>query len=298
MSLDRDLPESPAVIVLGSGFVGSAVRDALEADGDVRVIPMGTSSHPPLGRREAEGAALLRDTIEAEGVAAVINTAGRLRGTDDEMHAANVAWPTWLVGEALVGSGVRFVHLGSAAEYGDPGSAEPVPETAEVNPTGVYGTTKWAGTAAVLKARAGGLDAVVGRGFNLVGPNLAPVSPLYQFLHDVTALPPEGGEVEVWYPGTTRDFILTRDLATAVARLARAEAVPDIVNLCSQASITFGEIVEAMAERARKPVTIRSLDRPGIPAVVGDNARLREVCGIVPQMSAAIIAEHATIGDS
>lgn len=285
------------VIVLGSGFVGAAVRDSLEANGDVTVLAMGTSSHPPLGRRDAEGAALLRDTIAANGATAVINTAGRLRGTDEEMDSANVAWPTWLAQDVLPGTGVRFVHLGSAAEYGDPGSADPVPETAAVNPSGLYGESKWAGTSAVLDARDGGLDAVVGRGFNLVGPNLSPVSPLHQFLTDVMALPPEGGEVEVWYPPTLRDFIRTDDLATALARLALADEVPDIVNLCSQASITFGEIVEAMGRRTGKAVTIRSLDRPGIPAVVGDNSRLRSVCEITPDMSAEIIAEYATISD-
>lgn len=286
------------VVVLGAGFVGSAVAERLADDGTTSVSVLDIPTHPELAERGEAGRRTLLDELDRTGASAVVNTSGRLRGTDEEMHAANVAWPTWLVNEVLVDSGVRFVHLGSAAEYGDPGSADPIPETAEVHPTGVYGTTKWEGTAAVLDARSNGLDAVVGRGFNLVGPNLAPVSPLHQFLHDIDQLPADGGEVEVWYPPTTRDFILTSDLAAAVAQLAKVDTVPDVVNLCAQAAITFGDIVEAMALRAGKAVTIRSLDRPGIPAVVGDNARLRSVCGIEPAMSAQIIAEHASIGAS
>lgn len=298
-----------SVIVLGSGFVGSAVRDALEnpersgsgggahdqQTPPVKVIAMGTSSHPPLARRDGEGIELLRSTIADNDVRAVINTAGRLRGSDEEMHAANVAWPTWLAQEALAGTGVRFVHLGSASEYGDPGSAEPVPETAPVNPSGTYGETKWAGSSAVLAARDGGLDAVVARGFNLVGPNLSPVSPLHQFLTDVTSLGPHGGVVEVWYPPTVRDFVLTADLARALRCLALVDSVPDIVNVCSQTAVTFEQIVTALADRYGVPVTIRSLDRPGIPAVVGDNTRLRQLCGFTPRMSPQIIAENARL---
>ena len=128
-----------------------------------------------------------------------------------------------------------------------------------------------------------------------MGPNLAPVSPLHQFVTDVTVLPPEGGEVELWWPDTIRDFILLDDLAEAVARLTFADEVPDIVNLCCGAAISFREITEAIAARQGKAITIRSLDRPGIAAVVGDNTRLRDVTGLDPRIDAATIAERAAV---
>lgn len=278
--------------MFGSGFVGAAVAAALGERDGVSVEVLDIPTHPSLARRDDEAAALVAQAVE--GAAAVVNTSGRLRGTDGEMMDANVAWPEWLA-EQVETSGVRFVHLGSAAEYGDPGSADPVSETAPVDPTGIYGESKWLGTQAVLEARAAGLDAVVARGFNLVGPNLAPVSPLHQFVTDVTALPREGGEVELWWPDTVRDFILLDDLAEAVARLAFAPEVPDIVNLCSQAAISFREVVEAIAERQGKPVVIRSLDRPGIPAVVGDKSRLVALTGLDPTIDAATIAARAAV---
>jgi nucleoside-diphosphate-sugar epimerase len=279
------------VLVLGSGFVGTAVAAELipEHEVVVRDIP----DHPELARRDASADRLIRNELAA-GATVVVNTCGRLVGTPEQLHDANVAFPTWLVG-VLAGSGVRFVHLGSAAEYGDPGSADPVPETAEVHPVGGYGETKWAGSRAVLDARAAGLDAVVARGFNLVSHRLAPVSPLHQFVSDVTALPRGGGEVEVWWPDTIRDHILLRDLAAAVARLAEVDVVPGIVNLCSGVGVRFGDIVEAIARRQGKAVTIRSADRPGIPAVVGDPSRMIDICGIRPEMSAEIIADNAGI---
>ena len=280
-----------SVLVFGSGFVGAAVTAVLERDVEVTVLDL--PEYPILAERNDEARALVLNTLTRTGARAVVNTSGLLRGTDEVMNSANVAWPAWLVDDVLGATGVRFVHLGSAAEYGDPGSAEPVRETAHVNPNGVYGETKWAGTAAVLAARAAGLDAVVARGFNLVGPNLAPVSPLFQFLTDVTAAPDRGGSVEIWWPETLRDFITLDDMAAAIASLALADEVPDIVNLCAQVGITFAEIVHAMATHQGKSVEIVSADRPGIPAVVGDNSRLIEITGIRPQMSAEIIATGA-----
>ena len=147
----------------------------------------------------------------------------------------------------------------------------------------------------MLAARDDGLDAVVARGFNLVGPRVAEVSPLHQFARDVAALPDTGGEVEVWWPATVRDFILTDDLAAGIARLALVPDVPDLVNLCAGVAIRFDEIVTAMAAEREVEVTVRSLDRPGIRAVVGDPTRLRQVTGVVPEMSAGLIARTITV---
>jgi nucleoside-diphosphate-sugar epimerase len=161
-----------------------------------------------------------------------------------------------------------------------------------VAPSGVYGETKWAGSKAVLDARADGLDAVVARGFNLVASPLPPVSPLHQFLTDVTALPAGGGTVELWWPETVRDFILLEDLATAVARLALLDEVPEVVNVCSGIGVSFADIVAALGSRQGKVVEITSLDRPGIPTVIGDSSLLRALTGVQPEMSADMVAEH------
>ncbi len=278
------------VVILGSGFVGATIARAVGADREIRVLDIPT--HPVLADRDEAGVRLIRDEIERVGATAVVNTAGRIRGTDDEMHAANVAWPAWLTNVVLAGSDVRFVHVGSAAEYGDPGSADPIPESGPTVPSGVYGETKLAGSLAVLDTRRAGLDAVVARVFNLVASPLPVVSPLHQFLTDVTALPPEGGVVELWWPETARDFILLDDLAAAVAALAMLDDVPEIVNVCSGTAVTFAAIVTAIAARQGKRVEIRSLERPGIPAVIGDASLLGSLTGVRPQMSAELVAEH------
>jgi nucleoside-diphosphate-sugar epimerase len=281
-----------AAVVFGAGFVGAAISDALRTRGPVSSLDIDT--HPALARRDDEARAIVEGVLAETGADLVVNASGRLRGTDEEMNDANVAWPTWLT-EVLADRGVRFVHLGSASEYGEPTSDAPLKETDPANPKGIYGESKWAGSGTVLAARDAGLDATVARGFNLVGPHMAPVSPLHQFLTDVANLPTEGGEVELWWPATVRDFILLDDLAEGVARLALAEDPPPIVNMCSGIGVSFGDIVTAMAQAQGKQLTITSLDKPGIESVIGDNSLLRQVTGLVPEMSAQLIAERAGI---
>ncbi len=284
---------SGSVLVLGSGFVGTLIAQMAGRDGDVSLLSR--STHPQLAAPGPEARDLIRSEVARLGARSVVNCVGLLRGTPEEMVAANTTWPAWLSQDVLHGTGSRLVHLGSAAEYGDPGGAEPISEQAPPRPSGSYGETKWSGSAAVLDARRSGLDAVVARGFNFVGPHLPAVSPLHQFVTDVSALGPDGGRVEVWWPDTIRDFILLTDLARAMVALARVDEVPDLVNLCSGIGVSFGDAVRAIAARQAKCVEIVSLERPGIPVVIGDNRRMVSLCGFVPAMSAELLAAHAAV---
>lgn len=283
-----------ATVVLGAGFVGSAVANALDRRGDVAVLDLPT--HPALFDRTDEARALVLDACAAIGATAVVNACGLLRGTREQLDDANTEWPAWIVG-VLAGSGARLVHIGSAAEYGDPGSDDPVAETHAIAPRGDYAETKAAGSQVVLDARAAGADTTVARVFNLVGPALSSASPLHQFLTDVTALPAGGGTIELWWPDTVRDYLLLDDLGEAVARLATTDRSVDLVNVCSGVGISFGEIAVAMGAAQGKDVTIRSLDRPGIACVVGDPTRLRDLTGLAPTITAELIAAHAALPD-
>jgi nucleoside-diphosphate-sugar epimerase len=280
------------VLVLGGGWVGSAVARVAATRGRVTVID------PPLDPqwRDRDDAAteVLRDTVRDGDVSAVINACGRVRGTDDELDDANHRFVRWLV-EAMAPTGARLVHVGSASEYGDPGSATPVPETAPARPAGGYATTKALGTAVALDAAGGGQPVCVARVFNIVDHPVPAVSPLHEWLGALRELGPAGGEVEVWWPPTTRDFVMLEDVARALVELATSDIdPPPLVNICSGVGLRFGEIVEAMAASIGVPATVRSLDRPGIEAVVGDPTLLHRTLGWVPPMSAAALAARVT----
>jgi len=270
--------------------VGRAVESAIQdLDGFATVTALEPAEHPDLIGRTAAGADLLRGNLTASSREVVINCCGRLRGSDEELLEANSRWPAWLA-DVLAGRRSRLIQLGSASEYGDPGGPEPLSEDRRPQPSGAYGETKWAGSSAVLDARSSGLDATVVRGFNLVAADVPEVSPLHQFRSDVTALPPDGGEVTLWDPATVRDFILLSDLADVVARLATLPSVPDVVNACSGVGIEFGSIVAALGSETGREITVTSLDKPGVPVVIGDPTKMTEVTGIAPAMDPTLLA--------
>ena len=274
--------------------MGSAVARVAAAHGRVTVVD------PPLDPRwrERDGAAteVLRATVADGEVTAVINACGRVRGTEDELDDANHRFVRWLV-EAMAPTGTRLVHVGSASEYGDPGSAAPVSEGVPPRPVGGYATTKALGTDVALDAARAGRPVCVARVFNIVDHPIPAVSPLHEWLGALRDLGPAGGEVEVWWPPTTRDFVMLEDVARALVELATSDtAPPPLVNVCSGVGLRFGQIVEAMADSLGVPATVRSLDRPGIEAVVGDPELLRSTLGWVPAMSAAALADRVTAG--
>lgn len=278
------------LVVLGEGWIGAAV--ARRARARMEVTAVDPPLDPVMAARDAAAGDALRELIVSSGATAVINACGLLGGEDGSLQDANAAFPTWVC-EVIGDLPVRFVHIGSASEYGDPGSADPVAEDAPVRPTGVYATSKAAGTEAVLAARDRGFDAVVARVFNLVGHPVPAVSPLRQWLDDLQALPPGGGEVVVWWPPTTRDFVQLDDVADSLLDLAEPGERPGVVNVCSGVGLAYGDIVEALARRLGIDATVTSLDRPGIETVVGDPSLLRRLTGRAPAMDLDLLARCA-----
>jgi len=283
------------LLVLGGGWVGSAVARRAGTDQRLaRVSVVDPIDDPELVRRDHNSTEALRTRLHRYGVTTVVNACGRVRGSDEELTDANSDFVHWLC-DALSGLGVRLVHVGSASEYGDPGSPTPVDESAPARPTGAYAVTKAAGTDAVLAAGEHGLPATVARVFNIVGHPIPAVSPVHQWLTELSALPAGGGSVEVWWPPTTRDFVMIEDAAAALVDLATVPAPPPpLINVCSGTGIAFGEIVDALARSLGVPATIESLDRPGIEVVVGDPTLLRTTLGWVPRMSVEALAARAT----
>ncbi|CAN5703620.1 hypothetical protein BH10ACT3_BH10ACT3_16660 [soil metagenome] len=285
------------LLVLGGGWVGTAVARA--AEGRVGTTVVDPPLEPTLRDRDRAAAATLAELLVSTGTTAVINACGRVHGDDDEMLDANVAFPRWLC-EVLAGSRTRLVHIGSASEYGDPGAATPVTEDTPLRPEGAYATSKAAGSAVVVEAADGGLETIVARVFNIVGAPIPAASPLHRWREELVALPPEGGDIEVWWPDTIRDFVALDDVARALIGLAlddpadAADVNGSVLNVCSGVGVSFGQIVAAMADQLGIAAQVRSLDRPGIPAVVGDPGRLRARLGWVPDMSASRLAELAT----
>jgi nucleoside-diphosphate-sugar epimerase len=276
-------------MVLGTGWLGSAAAQELGRGGDAVVLdPLLV---PGLLALDRAASTKMADLVAESGTAVVVNVCGLTAGSPGDLEAANVDFPRWLC-EVLLDLGVRLVHVGSAAEYGDPATAAPIPESTPCRPVGHYGESKARGTEVVLAAREQGLDATVARVFNVVDRSLPATSPVQQWLDALEQLGASGtGEVEVWWPATRRDFVSRTDVARALVDLASSDRRPSLVNVCSGVGLAYGEIVSALARRLGIDAAVRSLDRPGIEAVVGDPSTLREAVGWVPEMSMEILVE-------
>ena len=68
------------------------------------------------------------------------------------------------------------------------------------------------------------------------------------------------------------------------------------MNVCSGTGLAFGDIVTALAQRMGVPASVRSLDRPGIGAVVGDPSLLERSIGWSPEMSLDRLAQVVVRG--
>jgi nucleoside-diphosphate-sugar epimerase len=225
------------LLVLGaSGFLGSTVRGLLE-------------QHPVLGEgvyvaRQPPDASvpdadrwLPLDVVRASAREiralfamvkpdAVVNCVGSTSGNAADLRAVNVLVPDKLVQALEEYGGARFVHLGSAAEYGIQEAGLPITETALCQPVGDFGITKLEGTEAVCAAtEEGRINAIVLRVFNPIGAG----SPLTSIAGRAAVAIRDAmlaGEHAVDFGplATYRDFVDARDVAWAVLMAAATVA--------------------------------------------------------------------------
>ncbi|MET9515686.1 NAD(P)-dependent oxidoreductase [Streptomyces sp. NPDC002994] len=220
------------VLLLGStGYLGRHTAERLRALADVRLFTGGRSPSADVPFDLADGPGALADALHATAPSVVINCAGLVTGSPVRLVDANARGPAALC-EALreAAPDARLVHLGSAAEYGPGAPGRPVTEEAATSPLGLYGATKLAGTLAVTGC---GLDAVVLRVFNPVGPG-APAAGLPGRLAAELRAGGDGCAVKVGNLSAYRDFVDARDVAGAVVQAATATgALPPVLNIGS-----------------------------------------------------------------
>ncbi|PNY79575.1 NAD-dependent epimerase/dehydratase family protein, partial [Deinococcus koreensis] len=232
------------VLMLGaSGFLGRPVQALLAAQDDLQVMTGPRSHDTDLARCEA---GVWRDLLDAAQPDAVVNCAGRIRGSPEELQQANAGLVQRLV-EAARGrrSPPHLVHLGSAAEYGVyPGA---VTEDMPPRPESPYGQSKLAGTRTLLEAAAD-LSVHVLRVGNPVGAGQSAHTLLgraaEQFRQALEA-PTDG--VEFGDLGAARDFIDARDVARAVLAVLRAPAAEPLLNVGRGEAIRARTLVRSLA---------------------------------------------------
>jgi nucleoside-diphosphate-sugar epimerase len=221
------------VLVIGAnGYLGRHVFELLDRQFGLTVS--GTSRSGSAGRIRLDLAldrqATIGRVLDTEGPDVVVNCAGAVSGSVAELAAANVVGPANLLAAlAVYAPYARLVHLGSAAEYGTAEPQEPIDEERAPRPTGPYGISKLAGTELVALGRSLGLDTVVLRVFNPIGPG-APVGSLPgRVVAELRRAALAHDAVQLGSLTAVRDFVDVRDIAEAVLDTIRESTVDSVV---------------------------------------------------------------------
>jgi nucleoside-diphosphate-sugar epimerase len=246
---------SPRVLVIGaSGFLGTHVRDRAGALG-MDVITAGRTPLPEsrahcLLDLTSDDPAALAGVLADVAPDVVVNCAGATGGDVGMLAAVNVSGTAALVrAMRMTGRPIRLVHLGSAAEYepSEPGTA--VAETAPARPASAYGATKLAATRLVELGRATGLDAVVLRVFNPVGPGAPDTILPGRVVTELRRALATGTEAVFGSLDAVRDFVDARDVADATLAAASVPVLgAPVINVGSGVGAPARTLVRELAD--------------------------------------------------
>ncbi len=229
------LTSHPVLVTGADGFIGRWVARALSGAGArVTACVVDARAAADVLERWSVEADVLEADLVAPGVAesvlaetrpsVVFNLAGYGVGRDERdperARAVNVELVDSLARATARQTGIgwggtRFVHVGSALEYGTVGGD--LAEDGLHHPTTLYGKTKLAGTEALAKAaRETALPALTARLFMVYGPGERP-GRLFPTLFDGAR---SGEEVPLSEGLQRRDFTYVEDVAEGLVRLA------------------------------------------------------------------------------
>jgi GDP-4-dehydro-6-deoxy-D-mannose reductase len=291
------------VLVTGSGgFVGTHLGAALAARGH-EVVRTDHVAHEDALAVDVTDPLAVRGAVELAQPDAVAHLAAQAfvpASLDDPARTLAInATGTLHVLDAvrgLVADGgamPRVLIVSSADVYGtQPPDAYPLRETAPALPRNPYAASKVAAEAlAQAYARSYGIDAVVTRAFNHIGPGQDERFAVAAFAAQIARVAAGGDPlVLVGNLDASRDFLDVRDVCDAyVTLLEGGGEAGEIYNVCSGKATTMKEILRQLVMLARVPVEVRedpARMRPAdVPVSVGDASKLRRATGWAPRIS-------------
>ncbi len=265
-------------IIGTNGWIGRAVW-GMVAKRESNIEAFSVSLHAPLITSEH-----VREALRPDPDLTVMCLAGLKSGGKDQLYAANAHLPALIV-ESLDGSGAHVVHIGSAAEYGDPETLLPIAEDFTPVPKSDYGVSKLAGTQAVLSYP----YSCVLRAFNIFDSEMPSGQVLTEIRDKIDLAYRSGSDVELMSARTIRDFVTRNFIAKSLIYAAR-HRTSGLFNVCSGVGLSFQDIAEEMVHSLQYKLTVRDLGYPSIRSVIGNPTSWLNETGLKEQTSASDVA--------
>lgn len=293
------MTEGPVLVTGASGLMGGwmlrrlpEVLPGVQLRGvDVRAVPDSGIVACDLTEHDA-----VVDLVRRERPQAVFHFAGVVAAPSIVEMRERLVAPTATLLDALFTDApdAVFVLPGSAAEYGSLAAGQArFTEDDAPRPISDYGTVKAEQSALALEFASRGLDARVGRVFNLIGPGIGTgflVGRIAGLLGEIRAGRHEP-RIELGGLSAVRDYVDVRDAIDAMVAVSRRGKRGRIYNICSGVGRTVREVVEHMVLCAGIEVEIvesaSGSPRPGLDASVGAFDRIATECGWNPSVTFA-----------
>jgi GDP-4-dehydro-6-deoxy-D-mannose reductase len=286
------------------GFVGQTLRSLLAPPGgrvrDVEIVL-------PLGPYDLTDQASLERAIPVAELDFVIHLAAQSfvpESFRDPKHTYDVNFfGTLNLFQALKKGGFqgRVLYVSSAEVYGQVDPAEmPIDERRPTRPRSPYGVSKVAAEALCAQWReTGGLDLVIARPFNHIGPGQTDRFVVASFTRQVAEIKLgqrapviEIGDVEV-----TRDFTDARDVVEAYLLLLERGAAGEIYNVCSGREFWIRDLLTTLLEIAGVEAKVMQDPERMRPAeqkrLLGSYDKLHRCTGWIPAIEFRASLEDA-----
>ncbi len=292
-----------ALVTGASGFAGSHLVDLLAAEGAELIAWSRRGGPPPTANGTARWRAVdLVDPADVDAAVAecrplvVYHCAGNARSSGSPADAGatlevNVRGTRHLLLALRRHSpAARVIVTGSALVYEPTGAA--LEESSPVGPRGPYGVSKLAQEMVALRAAAlDGLDVLVARSFNHIGPRQSPDFVAASVARQIALV--ERGDAEprllVGNLEASRDLSDVRDTVRAYRLLADRGSAGEVYNVCRGEAVRIRSLVDALVARARTHIEIvvdPSRLRPSdVPMLVGSNRKIAAATGWRPVIS-------------
>lgn len=293
------------VLVTGaSGFVGRHLCAALTAGGHEAIAargPRDAAAHLVLDVADAAGIRRILDQARPEAIVHLAGQAFVPASLSDPLGTLDVnAGGTARLLEAVrafqdAGGGpVRTLIVSSAEVYGiHPPERMPLDESAPLRPANPYAASKAAAEAIGLAwARSYGLDVVIARPFNHIGPGQDSRFVVASFALQLAAIAAGGPALlQVGSLSAERDFLDVRDVAEAYIALLAYGRGGEVYNICSGHSVRIQEVLRQLITIARVPVEVREdpdrMRASDLPVLVGYASKLKAATGWEPRFTLA-----------